>query len=394
MKMFRFSFIFLVLTILIGAKCELHLQIIKNYNDFLTPVTDIVEEKAGTSFSLICELIVSNDSKNFLDDNLMWMKEENVSNQTRFKTILQSIQGINKLEKKFIPLLVGDNGNHYCVSRKFNLSKKVFIKTIDNNRRNDVRSLRETIFCNELMFQCVSNGLCIIPHYVCDGKPDCKDSSDESLELCNGDPCKDKIPCDDGRCIPSSWCCDSHHDMNCSVTNRPKCCQVLIIPESYEDFEYPNVNHIQHSGTRYLFISVCIVSILFSIVLLLLIISKVMIFARKTALRQQHQSLCENIALRNRTDVNVIGADFRPSNVYTVRSNSRTPRLDVIIDASEVNDPLLFPPCRFGTGSEAEYGDRPPSYVDVLRSKLISEPPPPYTSNEMLDDHRGLPVGK
>lgn len=50
--------------------------------------------------------------------------------------------------------------------------------------------MRETLFCNDHMFQCITNGLCIIPHYVCDGKEDCKDGSDETLATCNGDPCR------------------------------------------------------------------------------------------------------------------------------------------------------------------------------------------------------------
>lgn len=37
----------------------------------------------------------------------------------------------------------------------------------------------------------------------------------------------DKIACDDGRCIPAAWCCDRHHDPNCTVMVRPSCCQGL-----------------------------------------------------------------------------------------------------------------------------------------------------------------------
>lgn len=131
-----------------------------------------------------------------------------------------------------------------------------------------------------------------------------------------------------------------------------------------------------------------IVSILFSIVLLLLIVSKVVIFAKKTALQQQRHNLCENIALRNQTNVNIIRANFTPTNIYTVRGNSRTPRSDerIIIDTSDVNDPLLFNAARFNVSNAGGFNDQPPSYVDVLRnSRLISEPPPPYTSREILN---------
>lgn len=101
-------------------------------------------------------------------------------------------RGINKSEKRFEPLKVEDRGLYYCISQKFNLTKSVRVLVIES-RRSEVRPMRETIFCNEHMFQCMSNGLCIIPHYVCDGKPDCKDGSDETLEKCNGDPCRGKI---------------------------------------------------------------------------------------------------------------------------------------------------------------------------------------------------------
>lgn len=96
---------------------------------------------------------------------------------------------INKSEKKFDPLKIDDKGRYNCISQKFNLSKSVDVLVIDQIKTNEIRP-RDKIFCNEHMFQCLSNGLCIIPHYVCDGKPDCKDGSDESEEKCNGDPCR------------------------------------------------------------------------------------------------------------------------------------------------------------------------------------------------------------
>lgn len=132
-----------------------------------------------------------------------------------------------------------------------------------------------------------------------------------------------------------------------------------------------------------------IVSILFSIVLLMLIVSKVVIFAKKTALQQQRQNMYEDIALRNQTNVNIIRANFNPTSVYTVRNNSRTPRSNIIIESSDMNDPLLFNSVRFKvTNNSTPFTDQPPSYVDVLRNNgMISEPPPPYTSREILNVH-------
>lgn len=70
------------------------------------------------------------------------------------------------------------------------MTKKVRVLARETIKRNEVRPMRDTILCNENMFHCMSNGLCIFAHYVCDGKPDCKDGSDETLEKCNGDPCR------------------------------------------------------------------------------------------------------------------------------------------------------------------------------------------------------------
>lgn len=120
----------------------------------------------------------------------------------------------------------------------------------------------------------------------------------------------------------------------------------------------------------------------------MLIVSKVVIFAKKTALQQQRQNMYEDIALRNQTNVNII-RNFTPTSVYTVRNNSRTPRSNIIIESSDMNDPLLFNTVRFKvTNNGAAFADQPPSYVDVLRNNgMISEPPPPYTSREILNVH-------
>ncbi|CAH0549525.1 unnamed protein product [Brassicogethes aeneus] len=382
-----YYYYFLVLGLVSFVQCDFKLQIVKDMEGYVSPVSsENVEEKAGTAFSLICELITTdNDTKEY-DENLSWAKGEKAKDLhssnivNRFKPVT-SRKTINEAEKEFRPLRIEDKGTYFCVSLKFNLFKSIDLRVRHDIKRLEPRPLFETNFCNDQMFQCVSNGVCIISHYVCDGVADCRDRSDESEETCKGDPCRDKIPCDEGRCIPTSWCCDRNHDLNCTVTNRPKCCQILS--ESYEEFGFPNVNQTQINGARYLFVLVCILSILFSVVLLLLILSKVLvIYAKKAVVQEQRHRYCENIALRSQT-AQLAHSD---GDVYGFYRNSRTPRR-LVEGGSDVGDPLLFPP-RFAADP---MDDQPPSYVDVLRSGgLMSEPPPPYASTEMLDvDGRG-----
>lgn len=109
-----------------------------------------------------------------------------------------------------------------------------------------------------------SNGHCIGRHFVCDGKPDCKFGVDEAYENCGPNPCEGtpclilyqinivcsdmllcvssyciyfdyagKIPCENGRCIPMSWCCDEYHDPNCTTKVKPSCCQQLTTRSKY-----------------------------------------------------------------------------------------------------------------------------------------------------------------
>lgn len=187
---------------------EFSLQIIKNVEDFYTPITTTsVEETVGANFSLLCELVSSNnDNTNFqYDDQITWRKESSdfkFDNETTLKALaetkyklLQSLlrpSEVNKAVKRFDPLTQQDEGKYFCMSLKNRLFRvvHVFVK-IEKPKKHDMPGTTfVSAFCNTNMFKCDTHIICIPKHYLCDGKADCKDQSDESPELCDGDPCR------------------------------------------------------------------------------------------------------------------------------------------------------------------------------------------------------------
>ncbi|KAF5279866.1 hypothetical protein FQA39_LY18211 [Lamprigera yunnana] len=379
----------LILLVAPFIKGELRL-IISEYlggHDF-RPVNSTVEVTSGTNYELVCMV---GGYGTFTNPQLRWgrrtkelkFRNENdllnlAKNRSKYLYELQDRQEYfyytlsyesNKHVRLFEPIQLTDQGVHFCMSLKYMLFKIVHIRVKEPPQFNSVK-------CGTNKFKCVANNFCIKSHYVCDGKADCGDASDENHVMCHGDPCYDKLQCEDGRCIPKSWCCDRHTDALCDVIIRHSCCPPLVNPYDFNPlYTQENISVIEthrSSGSKYLFITICVVSALLSFVLFLFIISKICGFHNKWRSPSRPDS-CEHseCVLRRQFSADVTCLYRR--DVINMMNNSDNN--NELADSLILNEPIC---------------DQPPSYTEVINTliainkesldELLNAPPPPYPS--------------
>ncbi|KAK4877930.1 hypothetical protein RN001_010436 [Aquatica leii] len=389
---------FCLLFLIPYVKGELRLIISEfDYSDVAKPINSTIELTVGNNYYLLCMI---GGYGEFTEPDLKWGRK---TKDLKFKTekdlkqlaknrsdLFNDMQNMNyyyyqyesnKLVRPFEPVKIADRGTHFCMSLKYELFKIIHIKVKEASYLDTVKSV---VTCNANKFRCITSGYCINLHYKCDGKYDCQDGSDEDRIMCGGNPCWNKIQCND-RCIPRSWCCDKHTDENCNVTIRPSCCPPLQNP--YDPLLWYNKNVSasdvgKSSGSKYLFITICVVSALLSFVLFLFVISKVCGFDTKP----RNPTLCSNncdhseCVLRRQFSTDVTCLYRRDLNVINNSENN-----------NELADPLIL--------INGHISDQPPSYSEVINAEvtitksnldLINAPPPPYSSTNftMETEHR------
>lgn len=395
------------------STCYMRLGIVKvDDNGSAEPVEGTMRATAGANLTLYCRM---EGTEPFFQQDLVWGRR---TKQLRFKSeldlglmarqgskLLTELQNENepyhwrRSVKDFAPLQVTDRGMHFCMSLNYMLFKIVHIQVNDSKESyldQDVPT--NSVGCSKDKFRCVTSGICINAHYKCDGRADCFDGSDE--KFCGGDPCDGKIQCRDGRCIPVAWCCNKRTDESCTVAvaARPSCCPPL--PDPYDPIHWYNLNNHtdikdirRNSGSKYLFITICVISAVLSFVLFLFVISKVCGFDTKPA----RSRTINTEALRNEGHTTfvcehsecAIRREFNP-NIGCLYRTSLTNA------PSDLADPLIN---GLTSRSPAEALDQPPPYAEVvclppsidkcLLDELINAPPPPYSSTKFFCETDG-----
>lgn len=254
-------------------------------NQAETVIDDVIIMRINQTLHLKCE-IVGHDNYIIPDKTytIKWSSPAVGSNRSTIKQIgKESWFTLRELRQS-------DAGPYVCSILSTPVQQYVAVRKLESHPR--------PAHCSPLGFVC-SNGLCVLPAYVCDGFIDCDD--DETVATCGTDnPCRGKRPCSKGRCIPHSWCCDNLKNSSCI---RPDCCDEPDgLYGDYPDMEFSNiVEDNRHYNEDYGFIQTTIYTItacalIFMIAVVLLVSAICKMHIKRTTLRnyanaQQHFGL-------------------------------------------------------------------------------------------------------
>ncbi|XP_049943113.1 uncharacterized protein LOC126419892 [Schistocerca serialis cubense] len=326
--------------------------------------------RVGDTLNISCK-VVSEENKPTPMFNITWRLPFNPQNSKHRVQIKQMWNEANLLIQN---LQERDTGNYTCEAveelGRVTLSAFAFVSV--KNKKSHCSA--------DKMFLC-SSGACILRRYVCDGRIDCKDGADESPVHCGPDPCEGRQQCDDGRCIPSAWCCDEYQDPNCNVSIKPSCCPKTIMdhdPSMYDEMRFNDMGFLQ--TTIYTVIG-CATAFMFIVSILVIAICRV----------HMKRSLLSRCPAGSR-----LGGGFPPPPLRGVgHPHHHVPLydLDVFLNRSPYSTADVSSPgpgsllVTYNINNGIQFVGRPvdpPPYSEVVASPPREGPPPPYASRESL----------
>lgn len=333
---------------------------------------NILHKRVSDSLNLTCRI---NWRPNAIAPHKFSISWITPFDEKRISGVERSSVGNNSLSLNIAHLLEWHAGAYKCEARE-----------IMKGPGGEILRTEVKVFvlrnCSQTMFECPSKPAspthCIFQRYVCDGKRDCANGEDESVHLANCDPvdpCKDKLRCDDDRCIPHSWCCPTNSKADCNITYPYKeCCRKMnqslypiehLMPNLIGDTDPPSLSHMGFLQTTIFTVIGCAMA--FMVIVTILVIAICRVHMKRTLMA---------------------GATISPGgHLGTARSGMgrmQQQMYDVDLFFGHTRPGLSV---TYNINNGVQFVGRPvdpPPYSEVVSTPPREGPPPPYVSHENL----------